>query len=303
MTFPTHIATHSKLAGPTASSRAVSRLHSGATLEPCDSAQHWQARMTSDDGSPTTDGPQRSLRPVPASSSQLPTAGRSAAALARRTRLAASRRRPWWKWVLVGLLLAFSLTTTGLYAASLIRDLSQHHWGAAMDASRDAVPAAVGWAALILLFFPRSTTAAERLLSADDRALTERLQQAAGDQARLDKAQRKVQRLSAKLARLVAAREQADPAGRPAPEVAATPADAGVTYLDPGAVYLDSDSADLDREIAETTARLDQATQWLASARSAVSVSQRAVAAAEERLLSDFPDLARRPNRAAGKPA
>jgi hypothetical protein len=220
--------------------------------------------------------------------------------LARRTRLAASRRKPWWKWVLVGLLLAFSLATTGLYAASLIKDLSQHHWGAALDASRDAVPAAVGWAALILLFFPRSAAAAERLLSADDRVLTERLQVAARDQARLDKAQRKVRRLSEKLARLKATtREHADLAGEPAP----ADADAGVTFLDPGADYLDSDAADLDREIAETTARLDQATQWLNSARSAVSVSQRAVAAAEERLLSDFPDLARPPDRAAGKPA
>ena len=260
--------------------------------------------MTSDDDPAMTDGRRRARRPVPASSLLSPTGDGPTAVLARRTRLAASRRRPWWKWMLVGLLLAFSLATTALYAAALIRDLAQHHWGAALDASsRDVVPAAVGWAALILLFFPRNTAAAERLLSADDRALTERLQQAARDQARLEEARRKVQRLTEKLARLVAARENADPVRGTAADVARTSGDAGVTYLDPGAVYLDSDCADLDREIAETSARLEQATQWQTSARSAVSVSQRAVAAAEERLLSDFPDLARRPNRAAGKPA
>jgi hypothetical protein len=214
-----------------------------------------------------------------------------------------SSRRPWWKWVLIGLLLAFSLATTGLYAATLIRDLSQHHWGAALDASRDAVPAAVGWAALALLFFPRSTAAAERLLSADDNVLTKRVEQAAKDQTSMDNAANKVQRLTTKLARLTAAREHANSARGPAPAVADRPADAGVTYLDPGAVYLDPDVADLDREIAETTARLDQATQWLVSARSAVSISQRAVAAAEERLLADFPELTRRPDPAGGKPA
>ena len=258
--------------------------------------------MTSDDGSPTTDRQRRDLQSVSGLSSLSPTAGGPAAVLARRARLAASRRKPWWRWVLIGLLLAFSLTTTGLYAASLIRDCSQHHWGAALDASRDAVPAAVGWAALILLFFPRTPTA-ERLLSADDRALTESLEQAARDRASMESAQCKVQRLTEKLERLVAAREHAGSADGPAPEIADKPADAGVTYLDPGAVYLDPDGADLDREIAETTARLDQATQWLVGARSAVAVSQRAVAAAEERLLADFPDLARRPDPAASRPA
>lgn len=265
--------------------------------------------MTSDDGPPTTDRPtatdrpQRGLRSVSVLNSLSTTAGGPAAVLARPTRLAASRRRPWWRWALIGLLLAFSLATTGLYAASLVKDFSQHHWGAALDASRDAVPAAVGWAALTLLFFPRGTAAAERLLSADDRALTDSLEQAARDQASMDGAQRKVQRLTEKLARLTAAREHVDLGCGPPPEVADEPADTGVTYLDPGAVYLDPDSADLDRDLAETTARLDQATQWLAGARTAVSVSQRAVAAAEERLLADFPDLARRPDPAAGRPA
>lgn len=259
--------------------------------------------MTSDDDLSAADAAERALtpptrlRPVP------PASGRPGVLIARRTRIAASRRRPWWKWLLIGLLLAFSVATTGLYAAALVRDLAQHHWGAALDASRDAVPAAVGWAALILLIFPRGTIAAERLLSADDRLLTDGLRQAARDQACKANAERKVQRLTAKLARLTTAREHARVAPGPAPAVADAPADAGVTYLDPGAVYLDPDQADLEREIAETTARLDQATQWLASARAAVSVSHRTVAAAEERLLSDFPELARRPDPAAGRPA
>src|SRR5215472_2479466 len=259
--------------------------------------------MTSDDGSPPTGAAGGDRPPAPQSSALSSATGRPAVVLKRRTRLAVSRRRPWWKWLLIGLLLAFSLATTGLYAASLVRDLTQDQWGAALDASRDAVPAALGWAALILLFFPRSTAASERLLSADDRVLTERLEQAANDQTCMDNAEVKVRRLTAKLARLAAAREHANSAGGPAPAVADKPADAGVTYLDPGAVYLDPDLADLDREIAETTARLDQATQWLVSARTAVSISQRAVAAAEERLLADFPELARRADPAGGKPA
>jgi hypothetical protein len=263
----------------------------------------WQARMTSDDDPSATDVAEHALMPQPGSRPVPPAAGRPAVLIARRTRMAASRRRPWWKWLMIGLLLAFSLATTGLYAAALVRDLSQHHWGAALDASRDAVPAAVGWAALILLFFPRGTIAAERLLSADDGVLTNRLRQAARDQACKENAERKVQRLTAKLARLTTAREHARVAPGPAPAVADAPADAGVTYLDPGAVYLDPDQVDLERQIAETTARLDQATQWLASARAAVSVSQRAVAAAEERLLSDFPELARQPDPEAGRPA
>jgi hypothetical protein len=236
--------------------------------------------VTSDDEPSTTDV----LQPGPP-------AGRPGSLIARRARLAASRRRPWWKWLLIGLLLAFSLATTGLLTQALITDISRHHWADALDASRDAVPAAVGWAALLLLFFPRSTMAAERLLSADDHALTERLHQAARDQASMDNAEQKVQRLTAKLARLTAAREHAGVLGGPPPEVAGTPADAGVTYLDPGAIYLDASHAELDREVAETTARLEQARQWLTSARDATTVSQRAVAEAEDRLASDFPDL------------
>ncbi len=225
----------------------------------------------------------------------LRTSGLAGSQPARRARLAASRGRPWWKWMLIGLLLAFSLTITTLYAVALIGDVARHHWADAVDTSRDAVPAAVGWAALLILFFGRSSGTA-RLLSGDTCALGDRVRQAARDQESMNSATCKVQRLTAKLARLVAARDHLDPAGDAG-------SDEGVVYLDPGAPYLDRDDADLEREISETTARLDQARQWLASARAAVAVSQRAVAEAEDRLEHDFPELSRHPDPARSKPA
>lgn len=233
-------------------------------------------------------------------SGQLPRAGRPGALIAYRTRLIASRRRPWWKWLLIGLLLAFSLATTGLYLAALIRDVSLRHWGAALDASRDAVPAAVGWAALLLVFFPRSSAEAAELLTADNDTLSERLQQAARDQASVDSAEHKVQRLTARLKSLSASRERAAAAAAVGSGGASG---SGVVYLDPGAVYLELSDAELDRDVAETTARLDQARQWLASAQDAVAASQRGVADAEERLMTDFPGLVRRADRRAHKTA
>ncbi len=262
--------------------------------------------MTSDDEPSETDAAKHAL---PARGACQPPAWpeRTSTLIARRTRLAATRRRPWWKWFLIGLLLAFSIATTWLYAAALIRDISLRHWGAALDASRDAVPAAVGWAALLLLFFPRTSPEADRLLFADNRALSAKLRQAARDQASMDSAEQKVHRLTARLAGLTASRGRAGPpAGLAPPGRAAGPADAGVTYLDPGAIYLGADDRELDREVSETTARLEQARQWLTSARDAVAASQAAVADAEERLMSDFPDLAGqpgRPHRTARKPA
>jgi hypothetical protein len=234
---------------------------------------------------------------------QLSSADRPGTGIAYRTRLIASRRRPWWKWLLIGLLLAFSLATTGLYLVALIRDVSVRHWGAALDASRAAVPAAVGWAAVFLVFFPRSSAEAAELLSADNDALSERLGQAARDQACMDKAEHKVQRLTARLTSLTAARGRATAAAAAGSDGAAATADTGVIYLDPGTVYLGLTGAELDRDVAETTARLDQAQQWLASAQDAVTASQRGVADAEERLLTDFPGLMRRSDRAAHKTA
>jgi hypothetical protein len=232
---------------------------------------------------------------------QLSSAGRPGTLIAYRTRLIASRRRPWWKWLLIGLLLAFSLAATGLYLVALIRDLSLRHWGAALDASRAAVPAAVAWGALLLVFFPRSSAEAEELLSADNDALAERLGRAARDRASMDKAEYKVQRLTARLANLTAARGRATAAAAVGSDAVAATANSGVIYLDPGTVYLGLTGAELDRDVAETTARLDQARQWLASARDAVAASQRGVTDAEERLMTDFPGLMRRSDQTAHK--
>jgi hypothetical protein len=256
-----------------------------------------------DEPSTATDTAQPALPPAPGSGSLPLPAGRAGALIARRTRLAASRRRPWWKWLMIGVLLACSVVLTALYAVALIGDISRHHWAAALDASRDAVPAAVGWAGLLLLFYSRSTREADRLLSADNHALSGKLWRAARDQASMDSAEHKVRRLSAKLAELTAARQHERLPGEPDPDPSETRLDVGVTYLDPGVSYLDTGDAALNREVAETTARLEQARQWLASAQAAVAASQRAVADAEDRLTSDFPDLARLPDPAARRPA
>ena len=77
-----------------------------------------------------------------------------------RLRAAGSRRRSRWRWLLVGLLLIFSLLVTALSVTTLTADLMQHRWGGALDASRDAVPAVVGWAALLIIFFGRGMTPA-----------------------------------------------------------------------------------------------------------------------------------------------
>jgi hypothetical protein len=259
--------------------------------------------MTRDDEPSATDVAQPALTAPPVSGPLPLSSGRAGALIAHRTRLAAARRRPWWKWLLIGLLLAFSVVLTGMYAVALIGDISRHHWAAALDASRDAVPAAVGWAGLLLLFYSRSTREADQLLSADNYALGERLRQAARDEASMDSAEHKVRRLSAKLAQLTAARQHERLPGEPDLDPDGVRLDPGVTYLDPGVSYLDTGDTDLNREVAETTARLEQARQWLASAQAAVAASQQAVAAAEDRLTSDFPDLGRQPDPAARKPA
>jgi len=235
--------------------------------------------------------------------------------LARRTRLAASRRRPWWKWLLIGLLLLCSLAVTILYLAALITDISRHHWAGALDDSRDAVPAVVGWAALVIVFFTGGTAAAERMLSVDNYALGEKEKRSARDQDCVATAEERVQVLTAKLDGLTAARQDAarqDPARQdPARQDPAAPEDAArqdartaaeITPGRPGAGPA-RHHAELDREVAETTARLEQARQWLTSAQAALAASRLEVAEAEDKLASDFPDPAQRPDPARGKPA
>lgn len=166
---------------------------------------------------------------------------------------AAGRRRSWWRWLLVGLLLIFSLLVTALYVTTLVADLLQHRWGGALVASRDAVPAVVGWAALLIIFFGRGLTPAERLLPADRRV---REQARIRDEDSVHRAEQRVRDLTASLAVLCAGLGDGKPG-------AAGPAT----------------SAQLARQVAETKARLDQARQWLTSARAAMAASQQDLAA------------------------
>lgn len=165
-----------------------------------------------------------------------------------------SRRGSWWRWLLVGLLLIFSLLVTALYLRTLTADLAQHRWGGALDASKDAIPAIVGWAALLFIFFGRGTMPAERLLPADQRAIREKQARARRDEDSLRRAEQRVHDLTASLAALFALTGDAD-------------------HRD-GAVAGLRSSPQLARQVAETTARLDQARQWLAGARAALASSQ-----------------------------
>lgn len=182
-----------------------------------------------------------------------------------RLREAGSRRRPLWRWLLVGLLLIFSLVITALYLTTLTADLLQHRWGEALDASRGAVPAAVGWAALLIIFFGRGFTPAERLLSADQPVMREKQTRASRDADSVRLAEQRVRDLTARLAALTtgagdaAAGDAAEPRHLTAP--------------------LPSSRPQLGRQVAETVARLDQARQWLASAHAARAASQQDVAA------------------------
>jgi hypothetical protein len=177
---------------------------------------------------------------------------------------AGSHRRSWWRWLLVGALLIFSLLITALYLISLTADLLQHRWGEALDASRVAVPAAVGWAALLIIFFGRGPTPADRLLSADQRAVREKQARSERNEDSLRRAEQRVQDLTASLAALFAGLgAAADPQNDAAASAPSSPL--------------------LARQVAETTARLDQARQWLASARAALAASPHDVADAPEK--------------------
>lgn len=187
-------------------------------------------------------------------------------AASQRLRAAGSRRRPWWRLVLVGLLLIFSLLITALYLTTLTADLLQHRWGGALDDSRDAVPAAVGWAALLIIFFGRGTGSAERPLAADRRAQRAKRTRASRNADSVCRAEQRVRDLTARLSALTAVPGSgpgADNPGEPHHCAPAAPAS----------------SPQLARQVAETVARLDQARQWLASAHAAVASSQQDVTA------------------------
>jgi hypothetical protein len=205
-------------------------------------------------------------------SARLPARGRRAPGAAASPAGLPARPRPWWKWLLTGLLLVFSGTVTVLYGATLIPDLSHHRWAAALDASRDAVPALVGWAALVIVLTTGGRgAAARRMLSADSSAVVQKHKQAERDQESARDAALRVEQLTAKLAQLTAAR--------------------GRQELRPG--------TRIDTELAGTRARLDQARQWLAGAQAALAISQQQVGVAEDKLAADFPEPADQPGPAA----
>jgi len=186
-----------------------------------------------------------------------------------------SHHRSWWRWLLVGVLLIFSLLITALYVISLTADLLQHRWGEALDTSRDAVPAAVGWAALLIIFFGRGVTPADRLRSADQRAVREKQARSERNEDSLRRAEQRVQDLTASLAALFAcpgAGGEHDRRERSDRDAAGPPS-----------------SPPLARQVAETAARLDQARQWLASARAALAASPHDVADATEKLTENPP--------------
>jgi hypothetical protein len=150
--------------------------------------------------------------------------------------------------LLVGLLGVFSLGVTAVYVATVTTDVRLHHWAGALDASRDAVPAAVGWAALLILLFGRGTPLAEQLPTTDENAAAEDQEQATLTRDSVRQAEQRVQRLATRLTELSA--------------VAAE----------------DAQNQQLARQIAETAARLDQAMQWLIGARAALTASEPDVA-------------------------
>jgi hypothetical protein len=175
----------------------------------------------------------------------------------------AARRRPWWKWLLIAVLLAATLTVTVVYATTLARDLARQHWAAAVDASREAVLVVVSWAAVTIVLSAEDTPTAEAAQPGDGAAARERQDDSTPGADSVLQAQERVRRMRARLAELGAASERAG------------------SRADP----------DLDREVASTVARLEQARQWLTSAQSALAAHRPGV---------QRPQPSPEPQRAAG---
>jgi hypothetical protein len=152
-------------------------------------------------------------------------------------------RRPWWKWLVIALLLAGTLSVTAVYAVTLATDVARQHWSSALDASREAVLVIVGWAAVSIVFSAGDDRGAERAESGDGAATGERRDAPTGGAETVRQAQDHVRRLRVRFAELSAVRDRAGSGADP----------------------------DLDRELATTSARLEQARQWLTSAQSARS--------------------------------
>jgi hypothetical protein len=130
---------------------------------------------------------------------------------------------------------------TVLYAAALTSDVIVHHWTDALEASQDAVPAVIGWAALIYVFFKDGTPAAEQMLSVDNVAVQRAEKQAEEDRGAVEHAEKSVRRLTERLACAVARRDAAGADARPG----------------------------LDQEVTEIESHLEEARRSLVSSRDA----------------------------------
>jgi hypothetical protein len=165
--------------------------------------------------------------------------GQAVARLLRARRRGA--RRPWWKWLVIALLLAATVSVTAVYAVTLATDVASRHWSNALDASREAVLVIVGWAAVFIVFSAGDDRDAERAESGESAATGAGQDESTADADSVVQAQDRVRRLRVRLAELSAVRVRAGSGADP----------------------------DLDRELATTSARLEQARQWLTSAQSA----------------------------------
>jgi hypothetical protein len=150
-------------------------------------------------------------------------------------------RRPWWKWLVIALLLAATLSVTAVYALTLATDIGRQHWSDALDASREAVLVVVGWAAVCIVFSAGDGQVAERAGPGESAASGAGPDEPTAGAETVRQAQDHVRRLRVRFAELSAVRERAGSGADP----------------------------DLDRELATTSARLEQARQWLTSAQSA----------------------------------
>jgi hypothetical protein len=254
---------------------------------------------------PATVAPPRSRQPVPVRAPDESTrAGEGSRPLP------GSGHRLWWRWLLIGLLVAVSAGVTALFGVTLATDLMQRHWAQAVDSTREAVPAAVGWGALFMIFFiggapraaPRSPVNCDDVEATELRDVATHLRAAAEDDA-VRQAEECVQSLTTRLRMLVAG-EQAEPAcagsdrsprpqsvrpetlppempraGTPRAETPRTETPRAETpraeMLPPGSLTPDPSLA---RQVAETSARLERARQWLISAQAALAASRETAA-------------------------
>jgi hypothetical protein len=179
-------------------------------------SQH-SAAMNADDA-PVTDGKAQlpATVAVPRSRQPVPVHGPDEAGPAADDRpLPSTGHRVWPHWLMIGLLVAVSAGVTALFVVTLVTDLLERHWAQALDSTREAVPAAVGWGALFMILFIGGTRVTRRSpADTDDVAATElrdaatQLRAAAEDDA-VRQAEECVQSLTARL-RMLAAGADAD---------------------------------------------------------------------------------------------